>query len=119
LLCYIGDSLPKTSFSVLVSFPAASRIITFMYKTPSIFSRAPLHLVLPGSRPVETQGGVVGELADERVGGGAEGDGKDETNGEQLDGDLLERADALGDGVRCEALLILVASWAHGGSGQN
>ena len=90
-----------------------------MYKTPSIFSRATLHLVLPGSRPVETQGGVVGELADKRVGGGAEGDGKDETNGEQLDGDLLERADALGDGVRCEALLILVASWAHGGSGQN
>jgi len=52
----------------------------------------------------------VGELADERVGGSAECDGKDETNGEQLDGDLLERADALGDGVRCEALLVPVAS---------
>jgi hypothetical protein len=52
----------------------------------------------------------VGELADERVGGGAEGDGKDETNGEQLDGDLLEGADALGDGVRCKALLVLPAS---------
>ena len=61
----------------------------------------------------------MGELADERVGGGAEGDGKDETNGEQLNGDLLERADALGDGVRCEALLVPVASWAHGGSGYN
>ena len=61
----------------------------------------------------------MGELADERVGGGAEGDGKDETNGEQLDGDLLKGADALGDGVRCEALLVLVASWAHGGSGKN
>lgn len=32
LLCYIGDSLPKTSFSVLVSSPAASQIITFVYK---------------------------------------------------------------------------------------
>ena len=52
----------------------------------------------------------MGELADERVGGSAECDGKDETNGEQLDGDLLERADALGDGVRCEALLVPVAS---------
>ena len=90
-----------------------------MYKTPSIFSRATLHLVLPGSRPVETQGGVVGELADKRVGGGAEGDGKDETNGEQLHGDLLEGADALRDGVRCEALLVPVASWAPGGSGKN
>jgi hypothetical protein len=52
----------------------------------------------------------VGELADEGVCGGAEGDGKDETNGEQLDGDLLEGADALGDGVRYEALLVLAAS---------
>ena len=119
LLCYIGDSLPKTSFSVLVSFPCSFSNNHIHVQTPNIFSRASLHLVLPGSRPVETQGGVVGELADETVGGGAEGDGEDETNGKQLDGDLLERADALGDGVRCEALLILVASWAHGGSGQN
>jgi hypothetical protein len=41
LLCYIGDSLPKTSFSVLVSFPAASRIITFMYK---LLTFSPVHL---------------------------------------------------------------------------
>ena len=61
----------------------------------------------------------MGELADETVGGGTEGDGKDETNGKQLDGDFLERADALGDGVRCEALLAPVASWAHGGSESN
>ena len=59
------------------------------------------------------------ELADERVGGSTEGDGKDETDGEQLDGDLLEGADALGDGVRCKALLVPVASWAHGGSVSN
>ena len=52
----------------------------------------------------------MGELADKRVGGGAEGDGKDETNGEQLHGDLLEGADALGDGVRCKALSVPVAS---------
>lgn len=56
----------------------------------------------------------MGELADETVGGGAEGDGKDETNGEQLDGDLLKGADALGDGVRCKALLVPVASWGCG-----
>jgi hypothetical protein len=61
----------------------------------------------------------VGELADETVGGGTESDGKDETNGEQLDGDLLEGADALGDGVRCKALLVPVAWWAHGENGSN
>ena len=48
----------------------------------------------------------MGELADETVGGGAEGDGKDETNGEKLDGDLLEGTDALGDSVRCAAVLV-------------
>lgn len=42
----------------------------------------------------------MGELADETVGGGAKGNGEDDTNGEELDGDLLEGADALGDGVR-------------------
>lgn len=48
----------------------------------------------------------MGELADERVGGGTEGDGKDETDGEKLDGDLLEGTDALGDGVRWSAVLV-------------
>jgi len=52
----------------------------------------------------------VGELADKTVGGGAEGDGKDEANGEQLDGDLLEGTDALGDSVRFKALLVPVSS---------
>lgn len=43
----------------------------------------------------------MGELADETVGGGAKGNGEDDANGKQLDGDLLEGADALGDSVRC------------------
>jgi len=77
-----------------------------MYKLLA-FSLAPPHL-LPLAGPVETQSRVVGELANETVGGGAEGDGKDETDGKKLDGDLLEGADALGDGVRYEALLVPV-----------
>lgn len=88
-----------------------------MYKLLAYFLRASsLHLVLVGARPVEAEGRVVGELADERVGGGAEGDGEDDTNGEKLDGDLLERADALGDGVRCRALLVPAAESARGES---
>jgi hypothetical protein len=78
-----------------------------MYKLLA-FSPASPHLLLPAG-PVETESRVVGELADETVGGGAKGDGKDETDGKQLNGDLLEGADALGDGVRCEALLVPVA----------
>jgi hypothetical protein len=54
----------------------------------------------------------VGELADETVGGGAEGDGKDETDRKQLDGDLLEGADALGDGVGCKTLLVPAVPWS-------
>jgi len=61
----------------------------------------------------------VGELADERVGSSAEGDGKDETNGEQLDGDLLEGADALGDGVRCKTLLVSATPWTRYDHGRN
>lgn len=54
-----------------------------------------------GARPVQAQGGVGVEFADDGVAGGAEGDEKDGADGEQLDGDLLEGTDALGDGVRC------------------
>lgn len=54
----------------------------------------------------------MGELADETVRGGAKGNGEDDTNGEELDGDLLEGADALGDGVRCKAVLVSVSSSA-------
>jgi hypothetical protein len=49
----------------------------------------------------------VGELADKTVGGSAECDGKDDANGEELDGNLLEGTDALGDGVGCWVLLVL------------
>jgi hypothetical protein len=62
--------------------------------------------VLVGAGPVQAESAVVGELADETVGGGAEGNGEDDADGEELDGDLLEGTDALGDGVRCEALLV-------------
>ena len=61
----------------------------------------------------------MGELADEGVGGGAEGDGKDETDGEKLDGDLLEGTDALGDGVRWNAGLVITALSAGYGDGRN
>jgi len=57
--------------------------------------------VVVGSRPVQAQSGVGVELADDAVAGGAEGDGQDEADGEQLDGDFLEGTDALGDGVGC------------------
>ena len=88
-----------------------------MYKLRVFFSFAFLHLVLSGTRPVETESGVVGELADERVGGGTEGNGKDETDGKKLDGNLLEGADALGDGVRWKAVLELTVSQElHGDS---
>jgi len=56
-----------------------------------------------GARPVQAQSGVGVKLADDAVASGAEGDGQDEANGEQLDGDLLEGTDALGDGVGCGA----------------
>jgi len=59
------------------------------------------NLVVVGSRPVQAQSGVGVELADDAVAGGAEGDGQDEADGEQLDGDFLEGTDALGDGVGC------------------
>jgi hypothetical protein len=54
-----------------------------------------------GTRPGEAEGLVGVELADNAVARGAEGDGQDEANGEELDGDLLEGTDALGDGVGC------------------
>ena len=59
----------------------------------------------------------MGELADERVGGGTEGDGKDETDGEKFDGDLLEGTDALGAGVRWSAVLVVTALSAGYGDG--
>jgi hypothetical protein len=52
------------------------------------------------ARPGEAESLVGPELAEDTVAGGAEGDGQDETDGEQLDGDLLEGTEALGDGVR-------------------
>lgn len=100
------------------SFPTlAPPVILIMYKLParnSFSSPASVRkLVGVGARPVEAQGGVGVELADDAVAGGAEGDGKDEANGEELDGDLLERTDALGDGVRWEALLVVVVLGAR------
>jgi hypothetical protein len=52
------------------------------------------------ARPGEAESLVGPELAEDAVASGAEGDGQDETDGEQLDGDLLEGTEALGDGVR-------------------
>lgn len=86
-----------------------------MYKLRVFVCFAFLHLVLSGTRPVEAESGVVSELADERVGGGTESNGKDETDGKKLDGDLLEGADALGDGVRWKALLELTVPLEHYG----
>lgn len=56
-------------------------------------------VVALGARPVQAEGRVGVELADDAVAGGAQCDGKDDANREQLDGDLLEGTDALGDGV--------------------
>lgn len=65
--------------------------------------------MVAGARPVQAQSRVGVELADDAVASGAEGDGQDDTNGEQLDGNLLEGTDALGDGVGCGwALLALL-----------
>lgn len=65
--------------------------------------------MVAGASPVQAQSRVGVELADDAVGSGAEGDGQDDANGEQLDGDLLEGTDALGDGVGCGwALLALL-----------
>lgn len=61
-------------------------------------------MVSLGARPVQAQGGVGVEFADDGVAGGAEGDEKDGADGEELDGDLLEGTDALGDGVRCSGV---------------
>ena len=58
-------------------------------------------LVGLGTRPGEAESLVGPELAEDAVAGGAEGDGQDEADGEQLDGDLLEGTEALGDGVGC------------------
>jgi len=57
------------------------------------------NLVGLGTRPGEAESLVGPELAEDAVAGGAEGDGQDEADGEQLDGDLLEGTEALGDGV--------------------
>jgi uncharacterized protein YidB (DUF937 family) len=54
-----------------------------------------------GTRPGEAESLVGPELAEDAVASGTEGDGQDEADGEQLDGDLLEGTDALGDGVGC------------------
>ena len=59
------------------------------------------NLVGLGTRPGEAESLVGPELAEDAVASGAEGDGQDEADGEQLDGDLLEGTEALGDGVGC------------------
>lgn len=117
LLCYIGDS-PRHPSSIMGSFPrrAASpaviipvhvQISPLRYFLVSSQSRLfPIsftiaNLVGVGARPGEAESLVGPELAENAVASGAEGDGQDEANGEELDGDLLERADALGDGVGC------------------
>lgn len=71
------------------------------------------HSLVVGSwaRPVEAEGRVGVELAANAVAGGAKGDEKDDANGEQLDGDLLEGTDALGDSVRCIAVSGVRKGW--------
>jgi hypothetical protein len=59
-----------------------------------------IFLVSLGTRPGKAESLVGPELAEDAVASGAEGDGQDEADGEQLDGDLLEGTEALGDGVR-------------------
>jgi hypothetical protein len=63
----------------------------FMYKTPSVLlpTASFALLLLLSAGPVQAESAVVGELADETVGGGAEGNGEDDADGEELDGDLL------------------------------
>jgi hypothetical protein len=49
----------------------------------------------------QTQSLVDDQVADERVARGADGDGQDDAEGDQLRGNLLEGAQTLGDGVGC------------------
>jgi len=68
------------------------------FALPSRF-REQISLVSLGTRPGETESLVGPELAEDAVAGGAESDSQDEADGEELDGNLLEGTDALGDGV--------------------
>lgn len=100
-LLHRRQPLPETPVSVL--FHVQINSTALLTKFPSSFHSL---VVGSGARPGEAQGRVGVELAANAVGGGTEGDEEDGANGEQLDGDLLEGTDALGDSVRCAAVLV-------------
>ena len=77
--------------------------------------REQISLVSLGTRPGEAESLVGPELAEDAVAGGAEGDGQDEADGEQLDGDLLEGTDALGDGVGWVIAVLVLAVLSSSG----
>ena len=52
-------------------------------------------------RSVQPQRAVDEQLTAQTVEGGADGEGQDNTDGDQLRRDFLELAEALGDGVGC------------------
>lgn len=106
LLYYIGDGCFETP--IPISGPPKIPGSCTNSSLQNAFWQIRNLVVLGGARPVETEGRVGVELADDAVAGGAKGDGQDGGNGEQLDGDLLEGADALGDGVRWDAALVRV-----------
>jgi hypothetical protein len=107
-------SFPRTAASPAVINPnhvQISRLLFFFFSCtnrlfPIIFTVA--NLVGLGARPGEAESLVGPELAEDAVAGGAEGDGQDEADGEQLDGNLLEGTEALGDGVGWRETVLVV-----------
>ena len=75
-----------------------------------------LPLVLLWSLSVKSEGLVNGELATQAVDGSNDGSGQDDTEWYQLRGNLLERAQALGDRVGWMFLLVLGGSGSFEGA---
>jgi hypothetical protein len=58
----------------------------------------------------QTKGLVDNELVDEGVGGGADSDSQDDSEGDQLRRNLLQGTQTLGDGVGCFVIVSAIRS---------
>ena len=105
--------IPQIDHVQQTPFPATLLPLSFVLSHARF--REQISLVSLGTRPGEAESLVGPELAEDAVAGGAEGDGQDEADGEQLDGDLLEGTDALGDGVGWVIAVLVLAVLSSSG----